>query len=313
MEDPYSRSQKRETIIAVILPCVNEELTIGKVIAQFKGYLPEAALYVFDNNSTDRTAEIAKSSGAIVMKEKRQGKGFVVQSMFNKIDADIYVMADGDDTYDLSDIASSVAVIRNDEADMVTGNRLKTYGDKSFRPFHTFGNKLVRGLINRLFKANLKDIMTGYRIMNRAFVKNINITSSGFEVETEMSIKALKYGYVVKEVDIKYGERPEGSHSKLNTFKDGILVLKTIFIIFKEYKPLLFFSSVSGLLLLISLISGSVVITEFVETRYIAHVPLAIFASGTMILSIISFVTGVILDSVNRRFDELYNFVRNKW
>jgi hypothetical protein len=167
-------------------------------------------------------------------------------------------------------------------------------------------------MINRLFKSNLKDIMTGCRIMSRAFVKNINIASAGFEVETEMTIKALKYGYVVKEVDIKYGERPEGSHSKLNTIKDGILVLKTIFIIFKEYKPFVFFSATALILLIISLLSGSVVIEEYLESRYIRRVPLAIFATGTMILSVVSFVTGVILDSVNRRFDELYNFIRSK-
>ena len=298
--------------IAVLIPCYNEELTIGKVIKDFAKYLPNAKVYVFDNNSTDRTAEIAKSLGAIVIKEKRRGKGFVVQSMFSKINAGIYVMVDGDDTYNISDVASSAAMIRDEEADMIIGNRLKTHSGRSFRPFHPFGNRLVRFLINRLFKANLKDIMTGYRIMNNAFVKNINITSSSFEIETEMTIKALKYGYVIKEVDIGYGERPAGSFSKLNTLKDGMMVLKTIFIIFKEYKPLIFFSSASLILLIISLLSGSVVVEEFLATRYIRRVPLAIFASGTMILSLVSFVTGVILDSINRRFDELYNYIRNK-
>jgi glycosyltransferase involved in cell wall biosynthesis len=298
--------------IAVIIPCYNEELTVGKVLKDFKKYLPDVAVYVFDNNSTDRTAEIARSSGAVVMREKRQGKGFVIQSMFNKIDADVYIMVDGDATYDISGVKEMIAMVRSDEADMIVGNRLKTFTDKSFRPFHTFGNKLVRFLINKLFKSDLQDIMSGYRIMNRAFVKNINITSAGFEVETEMSIKALKYGYVIREVDTPYGERPDGSHSKLNTFRDGVLVLKTIFIIFKEYKPLLFFSSMSGIFMFISLLSGWVVIREFIETRYITHVPLAILATGTMILSIISFVTGVILDSVNRRFDELYNFIKSR-
>jgi glycosyltransferase involved in cell wall biosynthesis len=298
--------------IAVIIPCYNEDITIGRVIEDFARYLPEAKIYVFDNNSTDRTADIAKSAGAVVIKEKRQGKGFVIQAMFKKIDADIYVMVDGDDTYEISKITEAVNIISNDEADMVTGNRLKTHAEKSFRLFHAFGNKVVRGLINKLFKARLKDIMTGYRIMNRAFVKNINITSSGFEVETEMTIKALKYGYVIKEVDLMYRERPAGSQSKLNTFTDGMLVLKTIFIIFKEYKPLVFFSILSGIMLLISLFSGWVVVDEFIRTRYITHVPLAIFATGSMILSIISLVTGIILDSVNRRFNELYNFMVNK-
>jgi len=298
--------------LAAIIPCYNEELTIGKVITDLKNALPDVKIYVFDNNSTDKTAEIAQSSGALVIREKRQGKGFVVQSMFNKVDADIYIMVDGDDTYDISRVHDMIAMVLGDEADMVVGNRLKTCASKAFRPLHTFGNKLVRLLINKLFRASLIDIMSGFRVMSREFVKNINITATGFEVETEMSIKALKYGYVIKEIDIHYKERPKGSYSKLNTFRDGMLVLKTIFIVFKDYEPLLFFSISSGILLLISLLSGYLVIKEFLESRYITHVPLAIFASGSMILSIILFVTGVILDSANRRFEEIYHFIRNK-
>ena len=198
------------------------------------------------------------------------------------------------------------------EADMVVGNRLQDFTEKSFRPLHTFGNRLVRNLINKIFRANLEDIMSGLRVMNRAFVKNINITASGFEVETEMTIKALKYNFVIKETGVKYKGRPDGSQSKLNTFTDGFLVLKTIFTIFKDYRPLTFFSATSFTLFLISLAAGSVVIREFIETKYIRHVPLAIFASGTMILSIIFFVTGIIMDSINRRFDELFSFIRNK-
>ncbi len=272
--------------------------------------VPEAKIYVFDNNSTDGTTQVAKSAGAVVFKEKRQGKGYVVQSMFNKVDADICIIVDGDDTYDLTKVDQMISMIKNEEADLVVGNRLESYLSKSFRPLHTFGNKLVRFLINKLFHAHLRDIMSGFRVMSREFVKNINITSSGFEVETEMTIKALKFGYLIKEFDIAYGERPEGSYSKLNTFRDGVLVLKTIFMIFKDYRPFLFFSTTSFILFFISLLSGSVVIEEFIKTRYIRHVPLAIFASGTMILSIISFITGIILDSVNRRFDELYNFLK---
>ncbi|TFG90719.1 MAG: glycosyltransferase [Candidatus Atribacteria bacterium] len=298
--------------IAVLIPCYNEGLTIGKVITDLRNALPEATVFVFDNNSTDRTPEIAHSLGAIVVKEKRQGKGFVVQSMFRKIDADIYVMIDGDDTYDISMVNGMIDMIIKDSADMVVGNRLKTYSTHAFRPLHTFGNKLVRFVINKLFKSKLRDIMSGFRVMNRSFTKNINIISSGYEVETEMSIKALKYGYVIKEMDINYRERPVGSISKLNTMKDGLLVLKTIFIIFKDYEPLFFFSVSSVALLFISLLSGSIVIKEFLETRYITHVPLAIFATGSMILSIILFITGIILDSMNRRFEEIYNFIRNK-
>ncbi len=298
--------------IAVIIPCYNEELTIAQVISAFKSAVPEADIYVFDNNSTDKTTEIAKSSGAEVIKEKRQGKGFVVQSMFNRIDADIYIMVDADNTYDISHVNEMITLVLDDKADMVVGNRLKTFKEKSFKPFHIFGNHLVKFLINKLFKARLSDIMSGFRVMSRSFVKNINIMSPAFEVETEMTIKALKYGYIIKEVDVEYGERPEGSYSKLNTVKDGINVIKTIFIIFKDYKPLLFFSVISLILFHVSLISGSVVIREFIETRYITHVPLAVFASGTGILSIIVFATGIVLDSVNKRFDELTNFVKNK-
>ncbi len=298
--------------IAVIIPCYNEELTIAEVISVFKRTVPGADIYVFDNNSTDRTFEIAKSLGIEVIKEKRQGKGFVVQSMFNRIDADIYIMVDADNTYNISRVNEMISLVLDDKADMVVGNRLKTFKEKSFKPFHIFGNYLVKFLINKLFNARLSDIMSGFRVMSRSFVKNINIMSPAFEVETEMTIKALKHGYIIKEVDVEYRERPEGSYSKLNTVKDGIRVIKTIFIIFKDYKPLLFFSVISLILFLVSLISGSVVIREFIKTRYITHVPLAVFASGTGILSIIVFATGIVLDSINKRFDELTNFVKNK-
>jgi glycosyltransferase involved in cell wall biosynthesis len=298
--------------LAALVPCYNEELTVGKVIADLKSILPEAGIYVFDNNSTDKTVQIARECGAIVIKEHRQGKGFVVQSMFNKVDADIYLMVDGDDTYDLSKLYEMISLVEAGKADMVVGNRLETYTSRSFRPLHTFGNKMVRNLVNRLFSARLKDIMSGLRVMNRDFVKNINIIAAGFEIETEMTIKALKYNFTIKEVDIEYRERPEGSVSKLNTFSDGMLVLKTIFMIFKNYKPLIFFSYTALTLAVISLATGWIVIDEFIETRYITHVPLAILASGCMILSIIFFVTGVMLDSIMGRFDEMYNFIRNK-
>lgn len=298
--------------VKAIIPCYNEELTVGDVISELKSYLPTADIYVFDNNSTDRTAAIAEARGATVIKEKRQGKGFVVQSMFQKVDADIYVMVDGDYTYDLTHINEMISLIRNDEADMVVGNRLKTYTRKSFRPLHTFGNKLVRSLVNKLFGANFKDIMSGLRVMSRDFAKNINLSAAGFEVETELTIKALKYNFIIREIDIQYRERPAGSFSKLSTVSDGLLVIRTIIMIFKDYKPLFFFSVTSFIFLMISLLAGSVVIQEFIETRYILHVPLAIFATGTMILSIIFFMTGIIADAVNRRFDELHNFIRQR-
>lgn len=298
-------------IIGVMLPCYNEEVTVGRVIDDCRQHLPEAAIYVFDNNSTDRSAEVASAHGATVIREKRQGKGFVVQAMLSKVEADIYVMVDADATYDFSAVRTMIDLIRADAADMVVGNRFHTLSTQSFRPFHVSGNRLVGFLINRLFRCTLTDIMSGFRVMSRSFAKNINLISGGYEVETEMTIKALKFGYIIREVDCTYGTRTLGSHSKLNTFSDGALVLKTIFTIFKDYKPLLFFSSVSAFFLLASLASGSVVITEFITTRYILHVPLAIFASGSMVLAIISLVTGVTLDSANRRFDELYYLIKN--
>lgn len=308
----HSEAKELSKPIAVLIPCYNEELTIGDVISNVREQLPEAKLYVFDNNSTDRTAAVALESGAEVIKVKQQGKGFVVQSMFRLIDADIYIMVDGDNTYDLSAIRKMVALVVDDTADMVVGSRLKHFTANSFRPLHMLGNKLVKSLINRLFGANLQDIMSGFRIMNRDFIKNINITAKGFEVETEMTIKALKYSYVIREMDVRYNERPAGSFSKLNTYKDGMLVLKTIFIIFKDYKPLLFFNILALMMLLVSLTAGSVVIDEYIATRFVSHVPLAILASGSMILSMIFFITGIILDATSRRFDDLYHFLRSK-
>jgi glycosyltransferase involved in cell wall biosynthesis len=295
-----------------MIPCYNEEVTIEKVIHDARAFLPGAEICIFDNNSTDRTAQMAERAGAAVIREKRKGKGFVVQTMFSRIEADVYVMVDGDDTYDLRSLPEMVAAIERDQADMVVGSRLVNYDEKSFRPLHSFGNRLVASLINRFFGGNLTDIMSGFRVMSREFVKSITITATGFEVETELTIKALKLHAVIDEMAICYRARPHGSFSKLSTFRDGILVIRTIFMICKDYKPFLFFSGIALCLFILSLASGSVVISEFLETRYIRHVPLAILASGLMILSMIFFITGVILDCTNRRFDELYNFMRMK-
>jgi len=296
----------------VMIPCHNEEVTIEKVILDARSVLPGAEICVFDNNSTDRTAQLAERAGAEIIREKRQGKGFVVQTMFSRIDADVYVMVDGDDTYDLRRLPEMVAAIEHDQADMIVGSRLGTSTDMAFRPLHSFGNRLVAWLINRFFGGNLTDIMSGFRVMSRDFVKSITITATGFEVETELTIKALKLHAVIDEAAVCYRPRPHGSFSKLRTFRDGILVIRTIFMICKDYKPFPFFSAIALCLLVLSVASGSVVVSEFLETRYISHVPLAILASGLMILSMIFFITGIILDCTNRRFDELYNFVRLK-
>lgn len=300
-----------EKKIAAIIPCYNEELTIQHVIADLAKIDPCISIYVFDNNSSDQTIAKAQAAGAIVYHEKRQGKGYVVQSMFNKINADIYIMVDGDNTYCLEQLPTMIQAIEHDEADLITGNRLSRFADKAFRSFHVFGNKLIRSLVNRLFKAKLNDIMSGLRVMSRDFVKNINICSPGFEVETEMTIKALKRGYRIKEINVNYKERPEGSFSKLNTFYDGLKVIKALFTIFKDYKPLVFFSYAALFFVLVSLIAGIPVIHDYLSTRYINHLPLAILASGAMIFAIILLITGIILDSINNRFDELSNAIRN--
>ena len=286
--------------IAVLIPCYNEELTIGKVIKDFKRELPNATIYVYDNNSKDKTSEIAKRYGAIVRKETRQGKGNVVRSMFRDIEADCYIMVDGDDTYPAEFVHSLIEPIRNGEANMVIGDRLSngTYFDENKRAFHNLGNNLVKGLINFLYKSDIKDIMTGYRAFDRFFVKSIPVMSPGFEIETEMSIHALDNKFLLKEVPIDYRDRPEGSESKLNTFTDGIKVLKMIGTLFKDYKPLLFFSIWSLILLLLGLTVGTPVIVEFIQTQFITKVPSAILAVGLIILAMLSFASGLILDTV---------------
>lgn len=295
--------------VAVLIPCFNEEQTVGKVITDFRNELPTAKIYVYDNNSTDNTALVAKKAGAIVMGEKRQGKGFVVASMFEEIDADVYVLVDGDDTYPADRVNDLIIPIIKDEADMMVGTRLTDYGDKSFRAFHFFGNRLVVNLVNFLFGSKLSDIMSGYRAFNSKFVKSIPIVSRTFELETQMTLQALFYNYVIGEKPISYGKRPDGSHSKLNTFSDGFKVILTIFDIFKAYRPLLFFFLISALFFFTGLLVGSIPVIEFVSTGKIDHFPSAILASGIMILSFLFLAVGIILDGFNHRLRELFRVV----
>ena len=297
--------------IAVLVPCYNEELTIGKVVDDFKRELPEADIYVYDNNSKDRTYEIAKEHGAIVKREPRQGKGNVVRSMFRDIDADIYIMVDGDDTYPAEAARDMIQPIINGEADMVIGDRLSngTYFQENKRPFHDFGNNLVKGLIGLLFKNEIRDIMTGYRAFNRYFVKTMPVLSDGFQIETEMSIHALDKKFLLKEIPIDYRDRPEGSESKLSTFKDGYRVLSALGSLFKNYKPMAFFGIVTLVTFILGLLVGMPVILEFVKTSFVSKVPSAILAVGFMVISILSLVCGVILDTIvknNKMNYELY-------
>ncbi|WP_100487521.1 glycosyltransferase family 2 protein [Sporolactobacillus pectinivorans] len=286
--------------VAVLIPCYNEELTIGKVIDDFKHELPESDIYVYDNNSTDKTKVIATEKGVHVVEERRQGKGNVVRSMFFDIDADYYIMVDGDDTYPAEAARDLLEPLINGEADMTIGDRLSNgaYEDENKRAFHNFGNNLVRNLINRLYKSNINDIMTGYRGFNKLFVRSFPIASAGYEIETEMSIHSLDKRFKVKELPIDYRDRPSGSESKLNTFSDGFKVIKTIFTLFKDYKPLEFFSIWAGFLTLLGLIAGVPVILEFLRFHYIYKVPSAILAVGLVMMAMLSLVCGLILDTV---------------
>mgnify|MGYP001272762805 CR=1 FL=1 len=300
--------------IAVLIPCYNEELTIGKVIDDFKRELPDAKIYVYDNNSTDRTSEIAIQHGAIVRREPRQGKGNVVRSMFRDIDADIYVMVDGDDTYPAEYVHQLIEPIKNGEANMVISDRLSngSYFQENKRRFHGFGNKLVKNLINMLYKSDLKDIMTGYRAFDKLFVKSMPVISRGFEIETEMSIHALDKNFLIKEVPIDYRDRPKGSKSKLNTFSDGIKVLNMIFILFKDYKPFIFFTFWSLFFLIFGLAVGIPVIVEFLRTHYITKIPSAILAVGLILSAMLSFACGLILDTVASTHKKLYELELNQ-
>lgn len=301
--------------IAVIIPCYNEELTIAKVINDFKGELPEADIYVYDNNSKDNTGKIARDYGAIVVKESRQGKGNVVRAMFRDIDADIYIMVDGDDTYPAEAARELIQPIINNEADMVIGDRLSngTYEKENKRAFHNLGNNLVQGLIGLLFKNEIKDIMTGYRAFNRFFVKTMPVMSEGFQIETEMSIHALDKKFRLKEIPIEYRDRPYGSESKLNTFRDGYRVIKTLLGLFKDYKPLLFFGSISVFSLVLGLLVGIPVIVEFVLTRFITKVPSAILAVGFIVVSVTSLSCGLILDTISATTKRNYELYLNNY
>ncbi|HFI0139284.1 TPA: glycosyltransferase family 2 protein [Streptococcus suis] len=289
--------------LAVLLPAYNEEVTIEKVVTDFKRALPTADIYVYDNNSKDRTSELAKQAGAIVRFEPRQGKGNVVRSMFREIDADYYIMVDADDTYPAFEVEKLLEPLRSGQADMTIGDRLSngTYAKENKRGFHGFGNNLVKNLINLIYKGNYEDIMTGYRGFNKLFVKNFPVLSPGFEIETELSIHALDKRFKLVEVPITYQDRPEGSESKLNTFSDGFKVLRMIFNLFKDYKPLLFFSIVSAILVSFSLLVGVPVIVEFTRTGLISKLPSAVLATGFMILGFLAFVAGFILDTIVRQ------------
>ena len=294
----------------MLIPCFNEELTVGKVVTDFARVLPSATIFVFDNNSTDATGQVAAKSGATVINAPQQGKGHVIQQMFSTVDADIYLIVDGDATYPASYAPDLIRELTTKGVDMVVGTRTSTFQDGAFRRFHQFGNRLVASIISRLFFVKVTDVMSGYRVLSQDFVKTVPLSSVGFEVETEMTLQALAKNFVISEIPIPYGKRPKGSHSKLNTFSDGFVVLKSIFIIFKDFKPLKFFSLLSGFLLFVTLAAGTLPILDYLQTGYVKHVPLAILATGTAILTALSFGIGLILDTVAKYQSETFEILR---
>ncbi len=296
--------------IAVLIPCYNEAKTIEKVVKDYKSVLPDADIYVYDNNSKDGTDKIAKEAGAIVRYEYKQGKGNVIRTMFKDIDADCYLMIDGDDTYPKESAREMCDLVLEGKADMVIGDRLSsTYFQENKRPFHNFGNVLVRGLINSLFKSNVRDIMTGYRAFSYEFVKTFPVLSKGFEIETEMTIHALDKNFLLKEVKVDYRDRPAGSVSKLNTYSDGIKVLKTIARLFKEYKPTIFFSILSVFFLIVALAFGTPVFIDYFKTGLVPRIPTLIFAGFMLIVSTLLFICGIILEVVVKKHRQLFELI----
>ncbi len=283
--------------IAVLVPCYNEAATVAKVVADFRRELPQATVYVYDNDSSDDTATIAAGAGAVVVSERRRGKGNVIRAMFRDIDADFYVMVDGDDTYPPAAVSELLAPVRAAEADMVIGKRLAQFPERSFRRFHVIGNSFVVRLVNVLFGSTMSDVLSGYRVLAKRFVKTVPIMSSGFEVEAEMTISALDKGFRVREVPVDYGSRPEGSVSKLDTYRDGVLIVRTVLRVFKDYRPLLFFGSAGALLIAVGFVVGTPVILEFLRTGAIDRIPSAILATGLCVLGALQIGVGAILDT----------------
>lgn len=296
--------------IAVLIPCYNEAQTIEKVVTDFKAALPEAVIYVYDNNSTDNTAELARKAGAVVRYEHQQGKGNVVRRMFQEIEAECYVMADGDDTYPAHNAPALVRHVLEGQADMVVGDRLSaTYFTENKRPFHNFGNSLVRRCINFIFKSDIKDVMTGYRAFSYRFVKTFPVVSHGFEIETEMTIHAITMNMLVKNELVDYRDRPAGSVSKLNTVSDGIKVLMTIFNLFRNYKPMQFFSVLALMLLIIdAAVFIPLVLVPFNQTGLVERFPTLIVCGFVAIAAILSFFNGMVLDAIMQKERREFEF-----
>lgn len=296
--------------IAILIPCYNEGQTIKKVVQDFQRELPEAVIYVYDNNSTDQTAQIAKEAGAVVRHEYQQGKGNVVRRMFQEIDAECYIMVDGDDTYPAEAVKEMANKVLHKNVDMVIGDRLSsTYFEENKRPFHNFGNSMVRFCVNQIFKSNIRDIMTGYRAFSYRFVKTFPVLSRGFEIETEMSIHAISMNMALDHVVVEYRDRPQGSVSKLNTVKDGIKVLLTIFNLFKNYKPFFFFSFISFILCMADILCFfPFVWLPYIRTGMVDRFPTLIVCGFVAIASLLSLFNGMVLDSIKQKEKREFEF-----
>lgn len=291
--------------IAILIPCFNEGLTVGRVIRDFRAQLPQADIYVFDNNSTDNTIEVARQEGAIIYREKRQGKGNVLDSMLRKIDADYYILVDGDDTYPAEYINQLLCPLIDDQADMVVGQRLLLFEETAFRKFHVFGNRIISRLINAIFSSDLHDPMSGFRAFNSDVAESLPVLARGFDVETEITLQLLYRNFVIKEIAIPYRARPEGSKSKLSTFEDGALVLIKILTILRSYKPLAFFGGLALISGIAGLVLGGVVVYEYMQTHLIYRVPMAILAVGLILLASMLASIGIILNAINFRLLEI--------
>ena len=294
-----SKAAPKQPRIAVLLPCYNEEATIGATVEGFRAALPNATVYVYDNNSRDRTSEIAAASGAVARSERQQGKGHVVRRMFADIDADVYVMADGDLTYDPGSAPQMVALLLTEQLDMVVGTR-RHEAKEAYRGGHVIGNRIFTGLLSKLFGRSFNDIFSGYRVFSRRFVKSFPVLSSGFEIETEMSVHALELRMPVGEVETRYLARPEGSESKLSTYGDGWRILRTIATLYRVERPVLFYGGIGALLLVAALLLSIPLVITYVETGLVPRLPTAVLVTGMTIVAVLCFFAGLILDTVTR-------------
>lgn len=303
-----AKAASRSPRIAVLVPCYNEQAAIGKVVADFRATIPEATVYVYDNNSRDRTVEMATAAGAVVRTERRQGKGNVVRRMFADIEADAYVLVDGDATYHAPSAPAMVEALLSEGADMVVGCRRHEV-EEAYRRGHQFGNTMLTGFVARLFGRSFTDILSGYRVFSRRFVKSFPALSTGFETETELTVHALELRMPVTEIETPYGARPEGSVSKLSTYKDGFRILRLILALYRHERPLAFFSYFAAALLLLAMGLGIPVVLEWLQTGLVPRFPTAILASGVIVVAVVSFGVGLILQTVTRGRQELKRLI----